>query len=104
MNLPRDLEQKFREEIEQYEEISKMRYVSSIERLAKEEGFERGQEKMRVPLLASLKLNLDLKFGKKGPDLMPILSQLKSAEELIVFQDRLKTAKTASELKKFYQS
>ncbi len=104
MNLPRDLEQKFREEIEQYEELSKMRYVSSIERLAKEEGIALGQEKMRTPWAEGLKFMLELKFGKDGAQLFPILSQLKSAEELIVFQDRLKTAKTASELKKFYQS
>jgi hypothetical protein len=59
---------------------------------------------MRTPWAEGLKLMLELKFGKTGLELLPILSQLKSAEDLTAFQDRLKNTKTASELKKFYQS
>lgn len=92
-----------------------MQYVSSIERLAKEEGIEQGiqkglrkgiaqgQEKMRKLLLESLKLNLEFKFGKRGLDLLPIISRLKSAEELTTFQERLKAVQTAGELKKLYK-
>lgn len=44
MVLPADLEQSFRTEIEQHEERQKMRYVTSVERLARQNGIEEGIE------------------------------------------------------------
>jgi hypothetical protein len=38
MVLPRELTLSFQTEVRSYEEVQKMRYVTSIERLAKEEG------------------------------------------------------------------
>ncbi len=42
MRLPRELEQKFRQDLDLFEEETTMRYVTSIERLAREEGVEAG--------------------------------------------------------------
>ena len=45
--LPLELNESFREEIHRFEEERKMPYVTSIERLAKEEGREKGREEGR---------------------------------------------------------
>lgn len=47
MHLTKDLEQQFRIELEEIEEEMQMPYVTSIERLAKEEGREEGRQEGR---------------------------------------------------------
>lgn len=47
MVLPEDLARSFKTEIRSYEEAKKMRYVTSIERLAKQEGLEEGLQEGR---------------------------------------------------------
>lgn len=42
MALPEELEASFRQELQQYEQENQMRYVTSIERMAKQEGIEQG--------------------------------------------------------------
>ncbi|MCM0043874.1 MAG: hypothetical protein NBV65_04515 [Burkholderiaceae bacterium] len=44
MRLPAEYEQRFRNDLMQFEEKIKMRYVNSIERLAREEGLARGRQ------------------------------------------------------------
>jgi len=44
LRLPEDLEQRFKQQIEQLEVQTKMRYITSIERLARKEGLEKGRE------------------------------------------------------------
>ncbi len=106
MSLPEDLEEKFENELQRYEESINMEYLSGIERRAiargMQKGIEQGQEKMRKPLLGALQLSLELKFGKKGLEFLPVIEQLKSADELSTFQDKLKSAQTVDELKRFY--
>ena len=89
-----------------------MQYVTSFERFAKKEGFKEGIEKgvekgiekekahIRQLLLQSLKKNLVSKFGNKGALLLPILSKLKSAKELITCQSKLTAAHSIEEFKK----
>jgi flagellar biosynthesis/type III secretory pathway protein FliH len=45
--LPENLEQQFKQQLEQLEAQTQMRYVTSIERIAREEGREEGREKGR---------------------------------------------------------
>lgn len=45
MTLPPELERQFREELEAYEEERKMPLITSMERLAKEEGIQEGSER-----------------------------------------------------------
>ena len=47
MHLSKDLDQRFRVELEELEEELQMQYATSIERLAKEEGREQGREQGR---------------------------------------------------------
>ena len=42
MSLPEDLQRSFKQEIVRYEEENKMPYVTSVERLAREEGLQQG--------------------------------------------------------------
>jgi hypothetical protein len=42
MVLPEELANNFKTELRSYEEVNRMRYVTSIERLAKAEGIEEG--------------------------------------------------------------
>lgn len=44
LRLPEDLEQRFKQQIEQLEVQIKMRYITSIERIARKEGLEKGRE------------------------------------------------------------
>jgi hypothetical protein len=65
--LPPELEQSFRIELERFEEARRMPYVTSIERLAREEGRQEGHQEGLVEGYhgAILKL-LELKFKKVG--------------------------------------
>ncbi len=59
MILPEELEQEFRSEIDRFEEERRMPYVSSIERLALEEGLAKG-------LAEGVTLTLEARFGAAG--------------------------------------
>jgi hypothetical protein len=63
--LPPDLEKSFRIDLERFEETRRMPYVTSLERLAREEGLREGIEKgvAKGLQIAILKL-LELKFKK----------------------------------------
>jgi hypothetical protein len=106
MWLPEEMERKFETELQRYEESANMEYISSIERRAiargMQKGIEQGQEMMRKPLLDNLKLALELKFGQKGLEFFPVISQLKSADDLSLFLDKLRAATTIDDLKRFY--
>jgi hypothetical protein len=65
LNLPKELELEFRHEIEQYEQEGHMPYVSSIERMARQEG---KQEEVEALLKA--------KFGELDDALVQILEPL----------------------------
>lgn len=51
MVLPKGLEQSFRQELKEYEEERSMRYVTSIERLAKQEGRQEQASRMLMQIL-----------------------------------------------------
>lgn len=51
MRLPEGLERDFREEFKLYQEENRMRYVTSFERLAKEEGKEEGSREATLTLI-----------------------------------------------------
>ena len=60
MQLPSELEQAYREEVAAMEAEMGKPYITSFERLSKEEGMQQG---MREGLLAGIALGLELKFG-----------------------------------------
>ena len=60
MTLPDHLEREFRAELRQYQEERQMPYVTSIERLAKEEGIQEGRlETLRETIIDVLKVRFE---------------------------------------------
>lgn len=92
MALPGDLEATFRQELEQYEREVQMPYVTSIERMAEQRGIKLG-------LLEGIKMDLELKFGNEGLQLLPEISQIQDLEVLRAVYATLKRVNTLSELR-----
>lgn len=65
LRLPEDLEQLFKQQVEQLEGERQMRYMTSIERIAKKEGREEGREEGAARLLLRL---LQHRFGEVSED------------------------------------
>lgn len=67
LDLTDELQVQLRNEIHAYEQEHKMPYVTSFERLAREEGLEKGrQEGQREGLLEALDMSLEVRFGNDG--------------------------------------
>jgi hypothetical protein len=84
MDLPKPLEQLFRQEMQQYQEERRMPYMISPVRLAMEEALLKGIEAV-----------LDVKCGAEGLQLMPEIRALENHE---VLDTVLQTARTATTL------
>ena len=85
--LPEDLEQGFRDTLEQYEEEFKMPYVTSYERLAREEGRQEGreegrQEGCRQTLRESVLEILESRFGVLPSELIATVHGIDNPERL----------------------
>ncbi len=90
MALPEELEQEFRVEVHKIEEERRMRYVTSIERLAKEEGREEGK-------LAVLQRLLTRRFGDLPVRTFALLEKAGPAE-LEQWIDRVLDADSLDEI------
>lgn len=95
--LPQEFETSFRQDLEEYEREAQMPYVTSVERIAKQEGLREG-------LLEGIKLGLELKFGIGGLQLLPEISQIQDTEILKAIQSGIKQASSTEELRPIYQS
>lgn len=96
LQLPEELEQLFKDEIYQFEEERRMPYVTSVERLAREEGREKGLvEGMRKVLIPAL----ESKFGAKAKRLLLKIEALQDPEKLQAVADALKTAERIEDLR-----
>ncbi len=74
-----------------------MRYITSIERRAKERGFRQG-------LLEGIELCLQLKFGSEGLEVFHEVSQIEDIEVLKSVIDSIKRVTNLQELRLVYQS
>jgi hypothetical protein len=72
MELPKELQESFRQELHEFEEERQMSYVTSIERLAKEEG-------AREELIRTIRTGLKDRFGSAGVRLM---SKVRALDDL----------------------
>ncbi len=98
MALPEELEQNIRAEVHKIEEERRMRYVTSIERLARAEGLEEGREEGREEgKLAVLKRLLTRRFGDLPGRILALLEKAGPAE-LERWIDRVLDAESLDEV------
>ncbi|MGH7140372.1 MAG: hypothetical protein ACREHD_31945, partial [Pirellulales bacterium] len=124
MDLPHDLQVRFREDVHQYEQEKRMPYLSSLERMGLEEGLKRGREQGREEgheeghaegrakgreegrkegLRAAregITLALEAKFGPPGRKLMTRVRQISNVAELRRLAKIIKTSKTAEDVRR----
>jgi hypothetical protein len=90
--LPAELEEQFRQDLYAYEKERHMPYLSSIERLARDEGLREG-------LLEAITLDLDTKFGRASRKLLPKIRAITEIEALRKLLRAIKTAKALDEVR-----
>jgi flagellar biosynthesis/type III secretory pathway protein FliH len=73
MQLPESLELAFRDEIRQFEEEKHMPYISSIERLGREEGRQEGRQEEREDIVRALLIRW---FDVIDEELMTVVARL----------------------------
>ena len=104
LELPRELERQFQEEIHRFEEERQMPYVTSIERMAREEGVEVGREQGELRgLQQGIEVALELKFGAAGLELLPLVQAEQRVEVLRAVQRAIRTARTLPEVRALLQ-
>lgn len=86
MVLPEELAISFKTEIKSYEEARKMRYVTSIERLAKQEGIEEGlQEGRQLGVIQSSQDSvievLETRFGEVPITIIDAVNNINDSNE-----------------------
>ena len=96
LTLPLELEREFRRELEQLEEERRMRYVTSFERIAMEEGTKQG-------LIKGIALALKLKFGESGTNLLPEIEAIAEVDTLSAVLDAIAEVDTVEQLQQVYQ-
>ena len=100
--LPEEMTKSFRQGIEEIEQESKMKYVTSIERLARQEGLRDGrQEGLRDGRQEGLrKVVLTLFEEKFGPPDAPILRRVEEAgqEQVLAWAKKILTASSKDEI------
>lgn len=105
MVLPEELAISFKTEIKSYEEARKMRYVTSIERLAKQEGIEEGlQEGRQLGVIQSSQDSvievLETRFGQVP---ITIIDAVNNINDSSVLKTLLKRAISIPSLAEFEQ-
>lgn len=101
LTLPKELELEARQRLAEIDKENVMPYVTSIERLAREEGLKEGREQgreqgqkegeeqgLRQGILEAIELGLELRFGKER---FEVLARVKE----ITAHDRLRKLKEA---------
>ena len=77
LELPRELEQQLHQQITHYEEEREVPYVTSFERIAREQGRQEGrQERQEESFLEGFSAALELKFGAAGLEFVEELREI----------------------------
>jgi hypothetical protein len=95
MDLPRDMEERFSEYLHELEEEKHMPYVTSVERLAHEEGIEKGTVR---GLLEGIETVLELRFGERAESIVAEIRQMSDPELLGRILHNAKTIDRPEEL------
>lgn len=105
MKLPKPQELLFRQEHELWEREKEMPYVTSFERLAREEGEAKGRaeglrEGLREGLLEAIELGLKLRFGEEGVQCFRSIQQLADIDSLRRIKQAIETATGADDIRR----
>ena len=92
LHLPAELQEQFREDIHRYEEEKRMPYMSSIERMAHDEGLWEG-------LLEGIAMDLKERFGRTGLKLLASAREITNVQALRKVARVVKHAKTLDEIR-----
>jgi hypothetical protein len=96
--LPDDMTQSFRERTQDIKQESKMKYVTSIERLERKEGREEGQKEGRKEGLQKVVLTqLEAKFGPLDDSTLQRIKK-GSQEQILLWAKRILTASSPDEI------
>jgi predicted transposase YdaD len=110
--LPPELTRQFREEVARLEQEEKVPYISSIERLGREEGLHEGlakgrqegrQEGIREGILEAISIGLTAKFGTTDQELVAEIGQVTDLDILRSIQRALITASTIDDVRQVYR-
>ncbi len=100
MSLPEELEQEFWQSVQQLEEERSMPYITSVQRIGRQEGRQEGRQD---GLLKGIELGLKLKFGVEGLAVLSEVAEIKDAGLLEIILSGLGTANTLEEWRSLYQ-
>ncbi len=91
MDLPRELEDQFLQDVHQYEEEKRMPYITPAERIWMEKG-----------LLKGIELGLEVKFGAEGLKLLPEIRELSDLQVIEEVLQAIKTATTPEQVRQIW--
>ena len=81
-----------------------MPYVTSAERIGREEGLQQGlQQGLRQGLLDGIALALKIKFGVASQQILPEIQALTSLEVIRTVYAQLETAQTLDDVRRSYR-
>ena len=96
--LPKEMEKSFRQKIDNLEQESKMKYVTSIERLSRKEGRQEGRQEGRKEGRQEVVLSLiETRFGPLDESLRTTVEQA-SGEQILRWAKRLLSASSLDEI------
>ncbi len=107
MDLPKELERTYWNELMKYKETSHMPFVTTIERYARAEALEEGLKKGREEgvgqgTLRGIEVALRLKFGASALSLMPEIRAIDDSARLEKVLDTIETAATPEDLRRIW--
>ncbi len=97
LQLPEEVDERFWEELQQYEEERAMTYMTSIERIGLRKGLVQG-------LLTGLELALEFRFGDEGRRVADEIREVRDVAVLEAVAERLRTAASVDEVRAVYRS
>ena len=96
LRLPEDLSLRFRNELDVIEKELNMPYVTSVERLARQEGIQKGILQGAVDLLRQ---SLEVRFGEVPASLLEKIQQCQDVDVLRAIHKQVLTVGSLDELR-----
>jgi hypothetical protein len=105
MELPAALDRQFWEEVKQMQQERSMPFITTPERIGREDGLKEGMEKgMEKGLLKGIEALLQLKFGSAGQPLMSEIRTLRAPAVLEAVLEAIKTATVPEDVRRVWSS